>query len=58
VLIMKFMFTYIPKAAPFFIRFVLRGIFNQIDKVLVEPELKRHGAMVRLLMAPLRNQGP
>jgi hypothetical protein len=51
---MKLIFTLVPQSAPFFMRFIVRAIFSQLNKALVEPELNRHGAMVRVITLPDR----
>lgn len=47
VLVQKIIFQVVPDHAPWFLRFLVRFIFGQLDKQLVRPELKKHSALVR-----------
>ncbi|KAH9477877.1 Glutathione S-transferase 3 [Psilocybe cubensis] len=46
VLILKFIFTIVPKKSPFLIRPFLSFIFRQLDKQLAEPQITQHLKMI------------
>jgi len=48
ILIQSIIFDHIPKNAPFWIRPILNRVFAQLNKLLVEPEIKKHVTMVCL----------
>lgn len=48
-LVLKLVFSLIPGQTPFFIRPLVRIIFNQVDAQYVDPQLKKHGAHVRII---------
>ncbi|PPQ92140.1 hypothetical protein CVT25_007970 [Psilocybe cyanescens] len=46
VLVLKFIFTVVPKKSPFFIRPFLGFVFGQLDKQLVQPQIVKHLRMI------------
>jgi len=46
ILVLKYIFELIPKNTPFFIRPILNMVFGQLDKLLVQPEIKKHLEMI------------
>lgn len=46
ILIQRMIFDYVPKNAPFWIRPTVRTVFDQLKKLLVEPEIKKNLTMV------------
>jgi hypothetical protein len=46
ILIQRMIFDYVPKNAPFWIRPIVRTVFDQLKKLLVEPEIKKNLKMV------------
>ena len=47
VLVRKIIFDMIPKKSPFFVRPIVSRVFAQVNKLLVDPEIKKHLTMVR-----------
>ena len=46
VLFQRMVFEYVPKNSPFWIRPIIRPVFNQLHELLVKPEIKNNLAMV------------
>jgi hypothetical protein len=46
ILVQKLIFDYIPKKAPFLIRPLLKTVFAQVNKLLVDPQITRNLTMV------------
>ena len=46
ILIQRMIFDYVPKNAPFWIRPIVRTVFDQLQTLLVEPEIKKNLKMV------------
>lgn len=47
VLVRKIIFDMIPKKSPFLVRPIVSRVFAQLNKLLVDPEIKKHLTMVR-----------
>ncbi|KAJ3485423.1 hypothetical protein NLJ89_g11899 [Agrocybe chaxingu] len=45
-LVQKVIFDMIPKNVPFFIRPIISAVLAQVTKVLIQPEIKKHLAMI------------
>jgi len=46
VLVQKIIFDMVPKRAPFLVRPIVNKVFAQLNKLLVEPEIKKHLTMI------------
>jgi len=46
VLVQKIIFDMIPKKSPFFVRPIVSVVFAQLNKLLVDPEIKKHLTMI------------
>ena len=46
ILIQRMVFDYVAKNAPFWIRPILKMVFGQLRKVLIDPEIRKNLAMV------------
>jgi len=46
ILVQRIIFDYVPKSAPFLIRPILNRVFAQLNKLLVEPEIKKNLTMI------------
>lgn len=46
ILIQRMIFDYVPKNAPFWIRPIVISVFDQLKKLLVEPEILKNLTMV------------
>ncbi|KDR68457.1 hypothetical protein GALMADRAFT_257192 [Galerina marginata CBS 339.88] len=46
ILVQKYIFDAVPKNVPFYIRPIVNMVFGQLDSRIIQPELKKHLAMV------------
>jgi len=46
VLFQRMIFEYVPKNSPFWIRPIIRPVFNQLEELLVKPEIKNNLALI------------
>lgn len=46
ILVQKMIFDYIPQKAPFLIRPLLKMVFAHVNKLLVDPEIKKNSTIV------------
>ena len=46
ILIQRLIFENVPKNSPFWIRPIVNQVFTQLNKLLVEPEIKKNLTMV------------
>ncbi|KAK1219551.1 hypothetical protein PQX77_017740 [Marasmius sp. AFHP31] len=45
-MVMRLIFTIIPQRSPWFLRWLLNGVFAKVTEVMVKPELKKHSELV------------
>ncbi|KAF8886581.1 thioredoxin-like protein [Infundibulicybe gibba] len=55
ILVQKIIFDYIPKHSPFFTRPLLHMVFGQLNKKLVQPELRKHISMIESHLETVQN---
>lgn len=49
ILIQRMIFDYVPKNAPFWIRPIVKTVFDQLKSLLVAPEIKKNITMVCII---------